>query len=1070
MQDGMIYILDDPAETYAIAFNMSNFTAPVDLALSPENISVSNPTPHPGETITINATVHNIGIDDASNVTVVFRDEYGTQIGPNQTIATINASGTGIVQVTWEATSGVHTISVIVDPYDEIAESNETNNEAFTTLTIGVYVYTATQANKTWIIEPVMTDKSIVDFYDYRSDSSHTGFEEPYISKIYLYKDNISGELGLIIHHNKDEEDDSGTVKMDLQNVPPGALVVVADDSASEFSLSQEPEGNWDYDENTDGCAMILPANQPWSITVIPDFINGINAWRLVNENGSEIELDMGEPLVISYTVPPPVPIGKFNRTIYIKENSGTDLIDYQVLVNLSENEFPIEANESGADLRFVDANGNVLNYWIEEFNHSAKSARIWIKVPELPANETKTLKMYWGNPNAPPMSNGDAVFEFFDDFEETSLDTRKWIDIVGVPPISNSILTLSGGSIEAVKGSRVPAKHRVKAKIKASLGFFRAMLTTTNAPTGLNPWNYNSILFQKHESDSLRISTSINRSNIWAQDVGSPDTNWHLYEFSFDELEAKFFYDGYLKGINSQHLPDQPLNVELIFEPFTGGKIMEVDWILVTKYLYPEPSVSFEPQPAVFAYSVYTDPNVTWEVMDVNTPSGIQRGNTIDILKDGKTIVRLDAGMSMIYVYNSSCSAYSYLGVFYRVCHDGPSYYPTQSDPKIEECELKCVLSVNSSSNGGAITAHYTVMIYPNGSVYVDKTAEVQNSLCTDECGIEDGNIGLTLSLVGGHPCDGNTHVKVCDNNSWYGWDPTSCSGYWNIDTTHALDSGDQFSVNRSDTTFEFFTEYTQGYNNNGEPSPLAAVVQHGPGYIITILGRKGLTMYSPTNLPAGSYMTRGWLRTYCSAENRPPIASFTYTPETSTKGQEITFNASSSYDPDGTIVDHSWDFGDGSNATGVVVNHTYTWTGLTDQRYNVTLNVTDDLGLTNTTTVSLLVAAIDSIVVEDAEAVWDLTMLDKPDVDYLVGEPGVMVTKYADTFSYFSLDNATAIGRLHGEPNVMVTKYADTFSYFSLDNATAIGRLHGEPGVMVTKYADTFMLEGLTAPPFAP
>jgi PKD repeat protein len=172
-----------------------------------------------------------------------------------------------------------------------------------------------------------------------------------------------------------------------------------------------------------------------------------------------------------------------------------------------------------------------------------------------------------------------------------------------------------------------------------------------------------------------------------------------------------------------------------------------------------------------------------------------------------------------------------------------------------------------------------------------------------------------------------------------------------------------------------------------------------------------------------------------------RPPIASFTYTPEHPVKDQEIKFNASSSYDPDGTIINYSWDFSDGTNATGIVVNHTYTWTGLTDQRYNVTLNVTDDLGLTNTTTIPLLIAAIDSIVVEDAEAVWDLTIQDTPDVDYLVGEPGVMVTKYADTFSYFSLDNATAIGRLHGEP-----------------------------GVMVTKYADTFMLEGLTAPPFAP
>ena len=98
------------------------------------------------------------------------------------------------------------------------------------------------------------------------------------------------------------------------------------------------------------------------------------------------------------------------------------------------------------------------------------------------------------------------------------------------------------------------------------------------------------------------------------------------------------------------------------------------------------------------------------------------------------------------------------------------------------------------------------------------------------------------------------------------------------------------------------------------------------------------------------------------------------------------------------------------------------------------------------------------DEIIVEDAETVWNLTLDDATDVEPLVGEPGVMVTKYADTFTYYLLENATDVGRLVGEPGVMVTKYADTFTYYLLENATDVGRLVGEPGVMVTKYADTF------------
>jgi hypothetical protein len=58
-------------------------------------------------------------------------------------------------------------------------------------------------------------------------------------------------------------------------------------------------------------------------------------------------------------------------------------------------------------------------------------------------------------------------------------------------------------------------------------------------------------------------------------------------------------------------------------------------------------------------------------------------------------------------------------------------------------------------------------------------------------------------------------------------------------------------------------------------------------------------------------------------------PVANFTYSPIPAVANVSVTFDASSSYDPDnGTIVDYNWDFGDG-NVTSVsdpVINHTYT------------------------------------------------------------------------------------------------------------------------------------------------
>ena len=80
----------------------------------------------------------------------------------------------------------------------------------------------------------------------------------------------------------------------------------------------------------------------------------------------------------------------------------------------------------------------------------------------------------------------------------------------------------------------------------------------------------------------------------------------------------------------------------------------------------------------------------------------------------------------------------------------------------------------------------------------------------------------------------------------------------------------------------------------------------------------------------------------------NRPPEALFTESAETVHTNDAITFNASNSYDPDGTIVSYFWDFGDGTKVTGVLVQHAYA----NDGTYTVTLTVTDDDGATDATT----------------------------------------------------------------------------------------------------------------------
>ena len=76
------------------------------------------------------------------------------------------------------------------------------------------------------------------------------------------------------------------------------------------------------------------------------------------------------------------------------------------------------------------------------------------------------------------------------------------------------------------------------------------------------------------------------------------------------------------------------------------------------------------------------------------------------------------------------------------------------------------------------------------------------------------------------------------------------------------------------------------------------------------------------------------------------PPVAIFTWEPATPLVDEMVTFNASDSYDPDGSIVSYDWSFGDNTAGTGESTTHAYTAPGT----YVVTLTVTDDTDLSST------------------------------------------------------------------------------------------------------------------------
>ena len=129
-----------------------------------------------------------------------------------------------------------------------------------------------------------------------------------------------------------------------------------------------------------------------------------------------------------------------------------------------------------------------------------------------------------------------------------------------------------------------------------------------------------------------------------------------------------------------------------------------------------------------------------------------------------------------------------------------------------------------------------------------------------------------------------------------------------------------------------------------------MLAVSEVGKGAVICIADEDSISNYAISyadNLRLAKNMI-DWLA------GRPPKVFVVYSPLDPYVGETIIFNASASYDPDGTIVDYVWDFGDGTiQHAGAVVSHVYTKGGT----YTVSCTAIDNEGLNSALKIEITV-----------------------------------------------------------------------------------------------------------------
>ncbi len=119
----------------------------------------------------------------------------------------------------------------------------------------------------------------------------------------------------------------------------------------------------------------------------------------------------------------------------------------------------------------------------------------------------------------------------------------------------------------------------------------------------------------------------------------------------------------------------------------------------------------------------------------------------------------------------------------------------------------------------------------------------------------------------------------------------------------------------------------------------------------------------------------------------NNPPNAEFTYIQGSGQDFQVVSFDASASNDPDGSIQTYSWDFGDGKEEVGKIVSHTFPNEGT----YRVRLEVADDSSATDTFSVN--------ISIKRKEEDTTQAVIDCKDSTWVIGEVGFVQTTDQNT-----------------------------------------------------------------------
>ena len=265
----------------------------------------------------------------------------------------------------------------------------------------------------------------------------------------------------------------------------------------------------------------------------------------------------------------------KYRRPVIL--SPATSVSGYQVKIELTPDNFDYsKANPDGSDIRFCQADGTKLSYWIEEWNTSGTSI-IWVEVAD---NETDTIYIYYGNPSATSESNGTSTFEFFDDFEDGVIDSSRWEMIQPATEENGYFRGEGGNQMMWVRSTRTFSPPFI-------VEFKMKRLVDGDFDSGIKVDNLYFI--SDRGTGNPCISTG------WCYPGGSAsDTNWHRYRVTILDSYQQFEDLTTLAGVSARYSYSYVSGpIWLIGDSDSSYRDTLYDFVLVRKYASTEPTAT---------------------------------------------------------------------------------------------------------------------------------------------------------------------------------------------------------------------------------------------------------------------------------------------------------------------------------------------------------------------------------------------------------------------------------------------------------------------------------------------